>query len=265
MTDWNRVTKDHPCPICHKPDWCGYTVDTVHCMRISSDHPVRGGGGWIHRLSNPIPAYHRPPPRDEMLRPCFKSIWKEWRLKLDTSLLAQYAQALHVSDEALYDLGAAWAWQHKAWAFPMRDGAGKIVGIRLRDNAGHKWAVKGSRQGLFLTRNWPSMPEGALILEGPTDTAAALSIGFLAIGRPSCVGCEDIVSTTIKRLAIRRVIIVADNDDPGKAGAQRLALTLQVPHKIIVPPCKDMREWVGKGATQALVLCVANQQLWRIN
>ena len=265
MTDWTTVTKPHPCPICHKPDWCGYTVDAVHCMRIPSDHPVRGeGGGWIHRLSDPIPAYQRPPPRDEMLRPCFDTLWRNWRAKTDPGLLDEYAKALVVSDQALHDLGVAWAPEHGAWAFPMRDGSGKIDGIRLRADSGRKWAVKGSHQGIFLPDIRPAVPDVALICEGPTDTAAALSIGFLAVGRPSCLGCEAIINVTIKRLAIRRAVIVSDNDGPGKAGAAKLAAGLRVPNKTIVPLAKDFREWVRAGASQPLVNCVINQQLWKI-
>lgn len=265
MSEWVRVSKQNPCPICKKGDWCGFSSDAAVCMRVQSDRPAKNGG-WIHRLSDPIPlAPSIEPPKDHLIQPCFSSMWREWRLGTGPGMLNEYAQSLGVSDEALYDLGSAWAWQHKAWAFPMHDGAGNITGIRLRDNSGHKWAVKGSKQGIFLPRRWPNVPEVALICEGPTDTAAVLSIGFLAMGRPSCLGCEDIVAATIKRLAIRRVVIVADNDGPGKVGAAKLAAGLRVPNKTIVPPGKDIREWVGHGATQALINCIINQQLWRIS
>jgi hypothetical protein len=192
-------------------------------------------------------------------------MWRNWRICTKPVQIDILARHLKVSDQALNDLGAAWAWQHSSWAFPMHDGTGKICGIRLRDDAGHKFAVKGSRQGIFLPRTWPASPDVALITEGPTDTAAALSIGFMAIGRPSCLGCEDIVNATIRRLAIQRVVIVADNDESGKAGAAKLVAGLRVPNKTILPPGKDLREWVGKGASQALLNCVINQQIWRIN
>ncbi len=275
MNDWITVDKSHPCPICHKPDWCGYTAAVVHCMRIPSDRPPLKEGGWIHRLSDPIPAYQRPPPRDEMLRPCFDTLWRGWRAKTDPVLLDEYAKALVISDQALHDLGAAWAPEHGAWAFPMRDGAGKIDGIRLRADSGReygsgrvggtsrKWAVTGSHQGVFMSMTWPSAADVALICEGPTDTAAALSIGFMAIGRPSCLGCEKHISDIIKLVAVRRVVIVADHDKPGLAGANKLAGQLKVPWKIIVPPAKDLRMWVQKGASKALVDCVSNQKLWR--
>ncbi|MDD5678414.1 MAG: hypothetical protein PHW60_10555 [Kiritimatiellae bacterium] len=260
--EWLRVSRYNPCRICHKPDWCGYSETAACCMRVKSDSPARNGG-WIHRLSDPIPDYHRPPPRDDVLRPCFYTLWRVWRDKTDPGLLDEYAKALVVSEQVLNDLGAAWAPEHGAWAFPMRDSAGKIDGIRLRADSGRKWAVTGSHQGVFMSLTWPSATDIALICEGPTDTAAAMSIGFMAIGRPSCLGCERHISDIIKLVAVRRVVIVADNDGPGLAGANKLAGQLKVPWKIIVPPTKDLRAWVRMGATKALVECVINQMLWR--
>src|SRR6185295_4140079 len=98
--------------------------------------------------------------------------------------LSTFAATLGVKSEALEALGCAWAEPYRAWAFPMRNGDRNVIGIRLRNDAGHKWAVKGSKQGLF-SPSYPASQTG-FICEGPTDTAAALSIGLWAIGRPSC-------------------------------------------------------------------------------
>src|SRR6266498_1997335 len=47
-----RVTKYRPCPVCRKPDWCGYSSDeqTSICMRISngSKGTSRNGGNIFH-------------------------------------------------------------------------------------------------------------------------------------------------------------------------------------------------------------------------
>lgn len=271
MTDWTRVTKDHPCQVCWKNDWCGYTDTAACCMRISSIHPAHNGG-WIHRLSDPIPHPTRiEPPKDHLIRPCFESTWRNWRTCTEPVQIDNLARHLGVSTQSLDDIGTAWAWPHSSWAFPMHDGAGKIEGIRLRDSAGHKFAVKGSKQGIFMPKTWPTSPDVALICEGPTDTAAALTLGFLALGRPSCVGCEQEISAAIKLMGIRRVVVVADNDPikanglrPGIEGARKLAAGLRVPNKTILPPGKDLREWVKQGATHELVDFFINQQLWRI-
>jgi len=181
------------------------------------------------------------------------------------------AEALGVSYRALYRLGAAWAPQHAAWAFPMRDGDGGIIGIRLRAMDGRKRAVRGSRAGLIcdpsLTGNIP-----LLICEGPTDTAAAMTLGFSAIGRPSCRGQEDLLRARL-RLWRDDVVIVADHDRPherpdgsawrpGFDGAVDLATALRRPCRIIMPPGKDIREWVRAGAQRSDIEAAVRDARW---
>ena len=60
MSEWKRVSRREPCPVCGKPDYCTRTVDAsaVRCMRVDSDKPSTakdGTMGWIHALSNPLP------------------------------------------------------------------------------------------------------------------------------------------------------------------------------------------------------------------
>lgn len=264
--DWQHVTKSHPCPICHKPDWCTVSMDgsVACCMRVHSLKRLRNDG-WLHRLKDDPP--YRPayrPPLKPTLKTDFSAKWHAWLLDTKPQQLESFARQLGIPAPALAALDAAWAWQHSAWAFPMRDGAGAVAGIRLRSESGRKWAVPGSRQGVFVPAS-PSAdgPDIALICEGPTDTAAALSLGYLAIGRPCCLGCEMALIETCRRRSIRRVVIVADNDGPGLEGARKLASSIRCPHKTIIPPAKDFRDWVRAGATKALVDCVINQQIWR--
>lgn len=44
-----RVSRNNPCPICKKPDWCAYNGRIAICMRIQSPVPSRNGG-WVHKL-----------------------------------------------------------------------------------------------------------------------------------------------------------------------------------------------------------------------
>ncbi len=69
---------------------------------------------------------------------------------LSVAGLARFASELGVSAASLGRLGSKWSWEHKAWAFPMRATNGTILGVRLRGLDGRKWAVVGSRQGLFI-------------------------------------------------------------------------------------------------------------------
>ena len=253
------------CPICGHGKigvWC--TVSTngnaVCCMRVESDTPIKNGG-WLHRIGERVMEY-RMPERQAPPPPDFTFRHAAWLDKTTPAEIEAHAESLGVSPSALEDLSAAYAWNHNAWAWPMRDGSGMIVGIRLRAEAGKKWAVLGSHQGVFVPASWPDMPREAVICEGPTDTAAALSIGLLGIGRPSCLGCEVALIETLKRMGVRRVVIVADHDGPGLAGAKRLAGQLRMPWKIIMPPEKDMRAWLVAGVTRDLFECVVSQQVW---
>ena len=128
--------------------------------------------------------------------------------------------------------------------------------MRLRSVDGEKWALRGSRQGLFL----PDMSAGeeSLVVEGPTDTAAGVSLGFHTIGRPSCTGGAREIRTFCRKRGIRRLSILADNDGPGIRGARLLSKEVGVQTRIVVLPAKDLREWLGYGATkQALKACLA--------
>lgn len=265
MTAWLRVSKQKPCAICGKGDWCTVAADgsAACCMRVESGKRLHNGG-WLHKTGTPAPRIEYRAPVKSAVKVDFYRTWRDWNTQTNEADIAKYGALIGVSEQSLGNLGASWAWPHGAWAFPMRSGAGDVVGIRLRADNGRKWAVTGSRQGLFLPVVWPESTQVALICEGPTDTAAALSIGFQAIGRPSCLGCEGMVAETCKRVTIRRVVIVADNDGPGRDGARKLADSLKIPWKIIVPAAKDLRAWVQAGATKELVECVMNQKLWRM-
>ncbi|HEV2296868.1 MAG TPA: toprim domain-containing protein [Tepidisphaeraceae bacterium] len=137
----------------------------------------------------------------------------------------------------------------------MVDAAGVVIGIRLRTLAGDKYAVKGGREGLFLPRALRG--GGALyITEGPTDCAAMLDLGLDAVGRPSCTGGAHHLVTLIRRLRPREVVIVGDDDDPGRRGAESLAVILlahSVQLRVIYPPpeAKDVRIWKIAGAIAA--------------
>lgn len=262
--NWTRVTALNKCPVCGHSSWCVYTQKTVLCMRVESDHPkpfVTGEMGWFHKQGG----WHMPPAEQRQQSKAVLNVgktireWSQWNRKAEMYSLAE---SLGVSFESLSVLGCTKAPWHKTWAFPMRDGEGCYTGIRLRHENGDKWAVKGSHQGIFL----PEIPSNslAIITEGVTDTAAALTIGYYALGRPSCSGGTPLIRRTIRRLNIRRAIIVADNDDPGLRGAQMLCNHLPVPTCILVLPCKDMREFVNNGGTAPLLNSMTDGLVWKV-
>jgi hypothetical protein len=261
LREWVRVNRSNPCPICKKADWCTRTLDgdLACCMRTESERPSRNGG-WLHRLTE-APVKTLPPVR-AIARPARDMQRYHDALMLkDARPVDGLAAALGVTQDALFSLGTVWDAAASAWAFPMRSGAGRVCGIRLRSEDGAKWAVTGSKEGLFYCPVLPDRIDEIVLCEGPTDTAAALSLGLLAVGRPSCSGAVEAILELLRRFHVRRLTIIPDTDTPherpdgsvwypGRDGAQRLAAVLPSPYLMAVPPAKDLRGWVQEGATR---------------
>jgi 5S rRNA maturation endonuclease (ribonuclease M5) len=267
MSDWIRVTPANPCPICGKKSWCEVSRDgeVALCMKQASDRPKtfkNGEVGYIHRLIDGPKLIKKWNPKPEPPAPTInaEATMKWWSEQTSGKQIARLADELGVRASSLMELRVAWAAEHRAFAFPMRNGYGAVVGIRLRNREGKKWAVRGSRSGIFLPYCVPQ--DAAFICEGPTDTAAALSIGLYAIGRPSCSGGMPDIIIALRRLGIRRVIIIADNDDPGLTGADMLSRHLEIPCCLFTLPCKDVREAVARGMDAETLLCMVNQHRW---
>lgn len=53
MGVWVRVSKNNPCPVCGKPDWCliGSEGDRAICQRVESSER-HGEAGFLHRLTS---------------------------------------------------------------------------------------------------------------------------------------------------------------------------------------------------------------------
>lgn len=179
----------------------------------------------------------------------------EFRQAVQPEALSRLAVGLGISVASLNRLGIGWWIARRAWAFPMKNAASEVLGIRLRFADGKKLSVRGGHEGLFVPQGLG--PSGELLIaEGPSDTAALLDLGFPAVGRPSCSGGIKLLVELVRELAVPNVVIVADGDEPGQHGAGNLA-TVLLPYatavKIITPPAgiKDARAWKQSGATAA--------------
>lgn len=256
--EWKRVGKDDPCGICGKQDWCTFSLPNGDwlggwcCMRIDSERPLKNGG-HLHAFDG-----ERPKPKEVPLPPAqplhFDHLLHGWRQETTSSQISELGMTLGVSGLAIDELGAGWAPEHSAWAFPMWNPDKQVSGIRLRNDV-KKWAVKGSKHGVFFAE--PAMmrisTDRIYICEGPTDTAAALTIGLFAIGRACCLGGEEIINAILDQLNPYEVCVVFDNDGPGVTGAEKLCGMLALPVVRFVPPCKDLRATVANGANAALI------------
>lgn len=233
-------------------------------MRVESPKPSKNQmGGWLHRIGEP--ATSAPIVRPHKTLPPLtggKKMISGWLKETSQDALQSFAALIGVDCASLAALSAAWAERHRAWAFPMMDAYREVIGIRLRAEDGRKWAVLGSRQGLFIPDIDLPADHVAYVTEGPTDTAAAVSIGLFAIGRPSCSCGTDIIRTFCRLSGIQRLVMVADNDKPGIDGAKKIAADLHVPHVIFIPPAKDLREFVQAGGTRQLITSSIRNLVW---
>lgn len=166
-----RVSKAHPCPVCGKPDWCLVGDDSVICMRSPSGKQLQfsdGSAGWIHETGckpSRIFVTKRQPAQKPVN---LKSMMELWSRRTMPHHTASAARSLGVSVESLKHLGMAMR-DESTSAFPMFNASRELLGIRLRSNNGAKFAVTGSRQGLFV----PSCEAQKIVYlpEGPTSTA----------------------------------------------------------------------------------------------
>jgi hypothetical protein len=266
---WEKVTKANPCGICHKGDWCTIGEKGRCCMRAESDRPM-SNGGWFHKFDVDAPAYvHRPtPPKRVEPTEDFAKMMNNWRASASEKKLEGMAESLGVTTHALWLLGATWCEEKKLMAFPMYDerswGIDQVCGIRLRTMDGKKFAVTGSKSGVFFPFRAQLLIDAKrlFICEGPTDTAALLSLGLFAIGRASCRGGVPIIQAIVDQLA-QEVVMVCDNDGPGLEGANELIKSINRPVVKLIPPTKDIRAFVQKGATKALIESMIKDTLWK--
>lgn len=255
---FTRVSKSNPCPICKHPDWCTVGDYGTCCMRVESAKPV-ANGGWFHSNGAAPGVPHRPPPPPAKPTINFTAMLRDWSANTTGFQTVRLAEGLGLSVDAINAMQPAWAPAHNAWAFPMRDGYGNVVGIRLRNERG-KFAVRGSRQGVFLA----AVPaqKTLFVCEGPTDTAAAVQLGLFAVGRPNC-NCGGLeIRVYARQKGCSRVVMVADNDRPGLLGARKVGAEIRLPHTIYIPPTKDLREFVQLGGTRDLIEAATKNTVW---
>ena len=270
-TEWIRVSRTQPCAICKKQDWCTRASDnSVHCcMRVPS--PVElSNGGHLHSGTKTPDRLTPKESSKQSQRINAIAVWTRWlTYHTKSSNILDLSIELGVRPEALKRLNCVRANPRRsAFAFPMFNSYGEIVGLRLRHDDGNKTTVKGSKSGLFLPAGI-GKDKYLLIAEGESDTAALLSAGMDAIGRPSCLGLISMVKGYLNRLdVIPEIVICADDDLPGLNGARKLAtglLEVTTSVRIIRPPsCKDFREWIYGGATRQSIECLIHAaKFWR--
>ena len=242
--------------------WLG--VDTGAALQWLASFLGVSRGYHAPRIVRPIErAVTVPTPEGDPVR--FSRMAEVMRSRMSPIAMEHCAGLLGLPSDPLVRLSVGWSPFHQASTWPMRDADGNVIGIRLRcPKSSRKWAVTGSKAGLIYDPN--SMRErggGRLwVVEGPTDTAALLSIGIDAVGVPSAGGSCDLLVDLARRMRPEQLVIVADADDAGRHGAERIrdAVVIVAPVRMINTPggIKDARAWVCAGADRMTLDQAAN-------
>ena len=271
---WQRVKKDNPCPICGKPDYCMIQEDgsASICARISEGSIKKvgtQGAGWLHknvRDANPN-KYHQKPVKKFKPEPIPN--WHKLVKQCQNNLpdLTPLAKELGVSVQSV--ARSQIGYFRKCHTFPIRDGFGRFIGMRMRAKNGSKFSIPGSKNALYWPLGVMAKSKNILFLpEGGTDPMAMLDLGFDAIGRPNNRAGFTYLRDMLEGND-RKVVLVADKDEakfrpdgtkyfPGIEGALELAKEIKkfTKHiRVIKPPHhKDMRKWYQDGATKEMVM-----------
>ena len=264
QSDWRRVTRNRPCPVCGKPDWCLVAPDgtAAICPRTETGSVQRcGDAGWLHRLDGrewTPRSEERPAPSTPRSQRDFEPFVR-FLQKLADQPLRELGCELGVSSEALRLLGTGWHPAGRWWGIPERDGKGNIIGILRRYRDGTKTRLSGSRSGLSYAADWIEGCGPILLVEGPSDTAAAMTLGLSAVGRPSNRGGTTYLADLLRTQEDdRELIVLGDNDQketgvwPGREGAidvaTELSQRLSRPIDWALTPdrAKDVRSWLNR-------------------
>ena len=260
-SNWSRVRRSHPCPICERPDWCLITGDgsAAICQRVESNKPVgTKGAGWLHKLSDePLSYGPASQPKLERVKPQrdWAALAARYQVAMTQGGYKYLSVQLGVSIESLHRLQVGWHGSGLCSTWPMRDATGVVVGIRTRSEDAKKSVSGTDGNGLFFDADSLSS-NYLLICEGPTDTAALFDCGFNScVGRPSCRGGTEYIIKIIKRLQPKAVLLIPDNDQAGLSGFGELAAAIASAGNInlgrldaITPPpgVNDIRQWAQK-------------------
>lgn len=276
MSEWLRVTKKHPCPVCGRGDWCTYVSDDSYacCMRIMDGSvPLKSGaltlknGGYLFKLTTdetrPLPRHVEKPIQEVK---DFGELVYDCETKTSDRQLEEYAKTMNLPGWPLRLMRCGL--YQGTMGFPMRNATGKFIGVRMRATNGQKWCIPGSRNGLFMAHStYPDLnAEYGFIVEGGTNVIALLSVSVLSVGRPSNTAGLDMLVEYL-RPSKRTLVICRDNDTKPTAlqntlrGAWLLARALiecKKRVKMVITPTKDCRDWVTGGAGKNALLLLAN-------
>jgi P4 family phage/plasmid primase-like protien len=153
----------------------------------------------------------------------------------------------HIADYDYYTTQGVFVYQKRY--FRMTDGS-KITPYRSKDDTGN-WinGLNGKAQTLFRQEVWyKQLDKNLLHAEGEGDILYAESLGFLATTSGGAESWKDSFKT---KYTDRDVIILQDNDEPGKKYAEQVAVSIfkKANSVKLIPPFEgdkkgfDLKDW----------------------
>lgn len=247
---WNRVSSQNPCPICGKSDNCTVSEDggVVWCGRIEDGSVRQNAGGQFLHFQNDQSAAIRPMERSSYSgrsnvarRTDLPMISRHWfEANYSVPKREELASILGVSVASLFALHVGW--NGNVWTWPERDGAGNIIGVTQRYPDGSKRQLPGGQRGLIYSEQWSGDSGPLFLTEGGSDTAAALTIGVNAVGRPSNTGgIQHLIQLLRGFPSDRDLIVLAEND---RKLADKLPISIRSVHRDDCDGCSQC--WPGK-------------------
>lgn len=274
------------CPVCGNDHGCAFVGDgeIVLCLRESKGaiKPAKEGMGWLHYAKGGTKTARKLPslkdaPKYTVTQ--LKAMQKRYVADLTTHRVQSLAGSLGIKSRSLQAYGVGWDDMRQVYTFPMFNGELKLCGFRFRlpnpspDEPRYR-SLWGSGNGVFVPVDYEAeklpdllvkndSPLLLLMPEGPTDAASAHHLGFRAIGRFNNRGGGELLRRLLLKGNKQDVVIVADNDEPkrlrsgefdlpGISGALSLCGAIRTACdrlRFMLPPTKDIREWLRSGAT----------------
>lgn len=255
-----EASRSNPCWVCGAlhtvQGWC--LLDNARriaiCPRVESPRRV-GEAGWWHG-SETAPGAFVPSKAFEEQFP--EIDWeRRWKIasgactRMDTERLAASLKIPATMIESAVEVGVEPGKSGaNAYAFAMRDGSGRVCGLKLRLEDGRKLCAKGSRLGLIFSRRFDQSKRDLVVTEGESDLMIASAMGHNAIARPGCRSC---VTQIVWMARGKDLLVIADNDEAGLSGARALvdaAKQRARSARVVVTAKKDLREWYCNGGTE---------------
>ena len=128
----------------------------------------------------------------------------------------ELSRSLGVSAESLQRIGVGALDGSRGWTMPERNGTGMVIGINRRFPSGTSRRECGCMPGLTFDperwREFEDVPDLYLV-DGAIETAAMLTMGLTAIGRPSNLGGGDLLAELLNGFnRDRRIVVVGAQD-----------------------------------------------------